>query len=238
MQRSFMKLLHIAASPREDRSNTLRVTAAFLEVLEAHYADLGIDTIDLFNQDLPAVAGENIENKYALMVGQSLDKKHQESWRQIEREIARFLAADVYLISTPMWNFSIPYALKYYIDAIVQPGYLFKYDEQGVPVGLVQGRQMVCITSRGGAYLEGTPTRAFDFQEPYLRTIFGFCGITDIHFINAQPMDVSLPLREQAIASAITEARSLAARPSWRSAPGAAVVENLPELKPAPLPKG
>ena len=54
---------------------------------------------------------------------------------QIEKAIADFLDADAYLLTTPMWNFSIPYAVKYYIDAIVQPGYLFRYDEDGLHNG-------------------------------------------------------------------------------------------------------
>jgi FMN-dependent NADH-azoreductase len=230
-----MKLLHVIATPRDGESNTLRVVNAFLESMHAKYADLSVDAINLFTQDLPAVAGENIDTKYTLMVGQPIDKHHKESWKQIEALIERFLSVDVYLISTPMWNFGIPYALKYYIDAVVQPGYLFKYNERGQAVGLVQGKKMVCITSRGGDYSESSPFRPYDFQEPYLRTIFGFVGITDMHFINAQPMDVSLALREAAIAAAIAEARSLVANTEWGALTTAAVTKNPAELKPQPL---
>jgi FMN-dependent NADH-azoreductase len=206
-----MKLLHVIATPRERESNTMRVATAFLESLHAKYADLSVDTINLFIGDLPAVAGDNIETKYTLMTSQPIDKRHKESWKQIELLIEHFLSADIYLISTPMWNFSIPYALKYYIDSIIQPGYLYKYNEQGQPVGLVHGKKMICVTSRGGDYSAKSPFHAYDFQEPYLRAIFGFVGITDMHFINAQPMDVTPELREAAIAAAIEEARSLAA---------------------------
>ena len=60
-----------------------------------------------------------------------------------------------------MWNFGIPYALKYYIDAIVQPGYLFRYLPDGRPEGLVLGRKMICVTSRGGDY--SGYMKSFDF---------------------------------------------------------------------------
>lgn len=232
-----MKLLHIIATPREHKSNTLRVANAFLESLHAKYTDLSVHVVDLFNQDLPAIAGKNIEAKYTLMAGQPIDKNHAESWKQIELLIQDFVSADVYLISTPMWNFSIPYPLKYYIDSIIQPGYVYKYNEQGQPVPLVLGKKLVCITSRGGDYSINSPFHAYDFQEPYLRAIFGFIGITDMSFINAQPMDITPALRETAIATVIEEARSLVANSDWSISSlriGTAVV-NPPELKPHPI---
>jgi FMN-dependent NADH-azoreductase len=210
-----MKLLHIIATPNPSTSRTLRVSTAFLECLQTKYPDLRVDVLDLFAHDLPSVVGDNIETKYTLMIGQPIDKSHQVSWQQIEREIQHFLAMDVYLISTPMWNFSIPYILKYYIDSIVQPGYLYRYNEQGQPIGLTLGKKMVCITSRGGDYRADGPFAAYDYQEPYLRSIFGFVGITDIQFIHAQPMDITPEWREAAITDAIEEAQTLALNFAW-----------------------
>ncbi len=230
-----MKLLHVIATPRALESNTMRVATAFLESLHAKYADLSVDTINLFTGDLPAVAGENIETKYTLMIGQRIDERHRESWKKIELLIEHFLSANIYLISTPMWNFSIPYALKYYIDSIIQPGYLFKYNEQGQPVGLVSGKKMVCVTTRGGDYSKQSPFHAYDFQEPYLRAIFGFVGITDMHFINAQPMDITLELREAAIVAAIEEAHRLVVTSEWDITKTVAVTKHPAELKPKPL---
>ena len=230
-----MNLLHIIATPRQDASNTLRVSNAFLESLQAKHSDLTVDMIQLFNKDLPAVAGANIDTKYSLMLGQPIDRHHEESWKQIEGLIKRFLSADIYLISTPMWNFSIPYALKYYIDAIIQPGYLYRYNEQGQPIPMTLGKKMVCITSRGGDYSEHSPFHAYDFQEPYLRAIFGFVGVTDMHFINAQPMDITLELREAAITSALEKARSLAANTEWRPLKEVSATEIPLELKPPSL---
>lgn len=210
-----MKLLHIVATPRDESSNTMRISRAFIEGLRPKYEDLSVKVIDLFSYDLPSVAGDNIEVKYNLMKGIKIDKASEESWKEIESLIANFLRADVYLITTPMWNFGIPYALKYYIDCIVQPGYLFRYNELGQPVGMVLGKKMVCVTSRGGDYSEQSPMHVFDFQEPYLRSIFGFCGINSIDFINAQPLDITLELREHALQKAIAEAQELAANFDW-----------------------
>jgi FMN-dependent NADH-azoreductase len=221
--------------PRADESNTLRVANAFLESLHVADADLSVDVLDLFKSDLPAVAGENIKTKYTLMVGQPIDKRHKESWQHIEVMIERFLAADIYLISAPMWNFSIPYALKYYIDCIIQPGYLFKFNELGQAIGLVQGKKMVCVTTRGGDYSEHSPFHAYDFQEAYLRAVFGCVGITDMHFINVQPMDVTLALRAIAITAGIEQAHNLAANGRWNGASPAAGKANPVQLKPLPL---
>lgn len=201
-----MRLLHIVATPRSHESNTMRVSNALLEELYKKYDDLSVKVLDLFTADLPAVAGKNIESKYKLMTGQQIEDDSKKSWGQIEANIKQFMDTDIYLISTPMWNFGIPYALKYYIDAIVQPGYLYRYSKEGVPEGLVKGKKMICVTSRGGDYSPASPLHSLDFVEPYLRTIFNFVGITDIRFINAQPMDISLELRRTAIHKAIEEA--------------------------------
>jgi FMN-dependent NADH-azoreductase len=229
-----MHLLHIVSTPRGLSSNTARVSNAFLEAIHDKYDDVTVTTLDLFSMDLPAVAGANIESKYMLMTGQALDAGRATSWQQLEKHIDRFLSADIYLLTVPMWNFGIPYALKYYIDAIVQPGYLFRYDEHGIPHGLVNGKRMVCVTSRGGDYSNG-PMQAFDFVEPYLRTIFGFVGITDMHFINGQPMDVSVDIRHAAHKKAIHEARQLVADLEWRAQTEASIAEMPFGLKPAPI---
>lgn len=230
-----MKLLHIVASPRGEKSNTMRVSAAFRDSLSKHHENVVVETVDLYHHDLPAIAGDNIEAKYTLMVGQQISKDHAESWAQIERAITHFLSADAYLISTPMWNFSIPYALKYYIDCIVQPGYLFTYNEIGQAVPLVHGKKMICISSRGGDYSPGTAMNVFDFQEPYLRAIFGFIGITDLQFISAQPMDITQELRERAVDTAVAQAADLASRPDWAAATADRLRVNPAGLKPQPL---
>ena len=211
------RLLHIVATPRGLASHTGRISSVLLEELHASHDDLDVETLDLFSADLPAVAGVNIKTKYALMTGQPVDDAARGSWREIEKIIEQFLAADMYVLTVPMWNFGVPYALKYYIDAIVQPGYLFRYDEQGRPEGLVRGKKMVVVTSRGADY--SGPMASYDFLESYLRAILGFVGISDLTFFNAQPMDISPELRRDAYASVIGEVRAWAAQ-TWRGAPG------------------
>ena len=230
-----MQLLHIVATPRGPESNTMRVSNVLLEELYLKYSNLSVKVLDLFKADLPAVAGKNIESKYKLMTGQQLEGEYKSSWAQIEANIKLFLDTDIYLITTPMWNFGIPYALKYYIDAIIQPGYLYRYNEQGIPEGLVIGKKMICVTSRGGDYSADSPLHSLDFVEPYLRTIFNFVGITDIHFINAQPMDISLATRRTAILNSIEEAREIGRSNNLFALKPVESVEFLEGVKPAPL---
>jgi FMN-dependent NADH-azoreductase len=225
------RLLHIVATPRGLASNTGRISSVLLEELDARYDDLVVTTLDLFSADLPAVAGANIKSKYALMTGQPLDEAARSSWGEIEKTIEGFLDADIYMMTVPMWNFSIPYALKYYIDAIVQPGYLFTYDELGQPHGMVLDRKLVCVTSRGADYTE-PPLAALDFVETYLRSIFGFVGITDVKFFNVQPMDISQDARKAAFRKAVTEVRSWVADGAWEGTPAEPPPEMPTDVKP------
>lgn len=205
------KLLHIVAAPRGKDSRTLRVTEAFLGRFREECPNCEIDELDLFREALPPLTLEVIGGKYVLLGGAELSGGLKDAWKEVERQIERFVDADGYLISTPMWNFSIPFVLKHYIDVIVQPKYLFRYTEKG-PEGLVKGKRMVVITSRGGDYGPDSPFRAYDHQEPYLRTIFGFVGVTDITFVNAQPMDALGPeVEREKLEVAKETARGIAA---------------------------
>jgi FMN-dependent NADH-azoreductase len=212
-----LRLLHVISTPRGLASNTGRVTSCLLEALHEAEDNLAVTTLDLFRADLPSVAGRNIETKYRLMTGQGIDDDSRESWGHIEQTIEQFLAADVYLLTVPMWNLSIPYVLKYYIDAIVQPGYLFRYTPEGQVEGLVKDKSMIIVNSSGSDYAPEY-MRGYDFVEPYLRAIFGFVGITDITFLRAGGMDVSPDARKAGQRSAIAEARALARSGAWRPA--------------------
>jgi FMN-dependent NADH-azoreductase len=223
------RLLHVISTPRGLASNTARVSSCLLEAIREEDDDLTVTTLDLFRADLPSVAGRNIESKYRLMTGQAIDETALDSWHQIELAIEQFLDADVYLFSVPMWNLGIPYVLKYYIDAIVQPGYLFRYLPDGSVEGLVKDRKMLVVTSSGGEYTNEY-TAGMNFVEPYLRAIFGFVGLTEIRFFKAEGMDMGPDTRKLGQRSAITEAREYARSGAWRPAPAA-----LPIAEPLPL---
>ncbi len=194
------RLLHIIASPREDESRTLQVSETFLDAFQASHPNWVFDELNLSKEELPPLGMKSVSGKYILLGGKDLYGRIKETWVEIVQHIERFKTADLYLISAPMWNFSIPYMLKHYIDLIVQPKYLFRYREDGSTEGLVKDKKMIVITSRGGQYTGNM--KGYDFQEPYLRCVFGFVGITDICFINAEPMDMGEKVQKEKIAEA------------------------------------
>lgn len=203
------RLLHIIATPREDESRTLQVAESFLEAFRQKHPDWLIDELNLPKEKLPPLSMRSVSGKYVLLGGQDLFGSLKEAWAEILQYIERFKTADFFLVSTPMWNFSIPYTLKHYIDLIVQPKYLFRYREDGSVEGLVKGKKMVVIASRGGIY--SGASKNLDYQEPYLREIFKLVGITDIEFILAEGMDMgSEEERQERIAHAQAIARKQA----------------------------
>lgn len=123
--------------------------------------------------------------------------------------LEELFAADVLVIGAPMYNFSIPSQLKAWIDHIVAAGKTFKYNEFGVPVGLVDHKKVYLISGRGGVY-SGTPTNdslSLDFQERYLETVLGFIGLTDISVIRAE--GIGMGLKDAALAAARTQITAL-----------------------------
>ena len=98
--------------------------------------------------------------------------------------ISELEQADEYVIGVAMHNFSIPSVLKLWIDQVVRRGRTFSYGADG-PKGLLSGKKATVLVATGGVYDAGTPYAAFNFIDPYLRTILGFIGITDVKFVTA-----------------------------------------------------
>jgi FMN-dependent NADH-azoreductase len=99
--------------------------------------------------------------------------------------IAELEAADTIVLAVPMYNFSIPSTMKAWIDHVARRGRTFRYTEKG-PEGLLKDKKVFVLVARGGLYSKGAPAAAFDFQEPYLRTVLGFLGLTDVTFIRLE----------------------------------------------------
>jgi FMN-dependent NADH-azoreductase len=176
-----MKLLQIDSSARAG-SVTRRLTTKFAhEWKQSHPAGEVIQR-DLSTTSLPQITDD-----------WSATHMEPSEWSPSQRSylatsdalIEEVLAADIIVIGAPMYNFAIPSSLKAWIDQIVRVGKTVAYGSHG-PQGLLGNKKVVVITARGGAYEKGTPREKFDFQEPYLRHIFGFVGVTDVTFIHAE----------------------------------------------------
>ena len=130
--------------------------------------------------------------------------------------IAELRAADTIVIGAPMYNFSVPTTLRSWFDHVLRAGETFRYTEKG-PEGLLSGKRVIVVESRGGLYSEG-PAQAIDFQEPYLRHLLGFMGLTDVTFVRAEKIGYGPAARDAAIAGATSALREVAAAGLARAA--------------------
>lgn len=202
------RTLHIDTSPRGERSHSRILANEFINKWKFHHPEATINHRDLGLNPVPYLDETWISAKFT--PPEQYTPKLAAAIKLSDELINEFLAADRYVVSVPMYNLSIPAVLKSYIDYIVRPKRTFVVEE-GSYKGLVTGRKMIVITARGSDFRPGSPLAPLNFQEPYLRAIFNFIGITDIQFINANGLNSGI--REQSLA----EARSAigALTPSW-----------------------
>jgi len=204
------KILYIQASPRKQRSKSAQVAKAFLETYQQSHPDDIVKTFNLFEVDLPSFDGLKVQAKYTILHGKEYTQEERQAWDSVEKVIYHFLEADKYVFSIPMWNFSIPYRLKQYIDLLVQPGYTFIADENGYN-GLVKNKPVFVVYARGGAYPQGSETEAFDMQKKYMELFLGFIGFETIQTIVVEPTLQGEPDEiQEFIESAINRATELA----------------------------
>jgi FMN-dependent NADH-azoreductase len=187
------RLLYIESSPRKERSASIQVAKTFTdEYLKTHTGDT-IDVLDLWSNELPPFDGDTMNAKYAILHGEKHTDAQAKAWKPVEIVIDNFKSADKYLISLPMWNFSIPYKLKHYFDVLIQPSYTFSFSPEEGYKGLVTGKPVVLVYARGGAYSAGTGAEGFDYQTSYMEQILGFIGFTDIRSIIIEPTLMATP---------------------------------------------
>jgi FMN-dependent NADH-azoreductase len=181
-------LLHVDASPRGERSHSRCMTREFVEQWkQAHpsdtvtYRDIGRNPIP--HVDEPWIAA-------AFSPSEQHTPELREAIRLSDQLVDEFLAADIYIIGVPMYNFSIPSGFKAYIDHIVRVGRTVAFepdDDANVFKPLVLGKRMFIIEARGDSgYKIGGPYEKMNFHDPYLITVFGFMGITDITFVHVE----------------------------------------------------
>ncbi|MFJ1253919.1 FMN-dependent NADH-azoreductase [Cupriavidus sp. CuC1] len=202
-------VLHIVASPRESSQSGLVAGAFSQEYLQTHRG-ARVDELDLWALDLPEIREDILNAKYAVLARREHTEAQARAWEVIKQEAARLLAYDTLVISTPMWNFGLPYRLKHYIDVVTQPGLTFKWTPEKGYEGLVHGRRAVVIYASSFDYAAGTPLAGFDHQKPYLDAWLRFIGITDISTITFAPTHPDAPAMGSARDAAMTRALAIA----------------------------
>jgi FMN-dependent NADH-azoreductase len=206
-------ILHIDASPRGERSHSRRMTREFVEQWKQQHPNDTITYRDIGRNPPPHVDEPWIAAAF------SPPEQHtpelQEALRSSDRLIDEFLAADIYVIGIPMYNFTVPSAFKAYIDQIVRVGrtWLFEPEDLEMPYKpLVHNKKMFVMTASGdGGYDAGGRNEKWNHQDPYLKTVFAFMGITDLSFIHVENDEFGGQRLGDSIAKARTKISELVA---------------------------
>jgi len=195
-------ILYIKANAKpEGQSRTFRISDEFISTYRKLHPNDQITTLDLYKEDIGLLSADDINTIFMPKTAES--RNHP-----ILKYAYQFVEADKYVIAEPFWNLSIPAVLKAYIDYICVSGITFKYTAEG-SVGLCQGKKAINITSRGGEYSK-EPYSAYEMGDRYLRTIFGFFGITDFTTVSADALDIVGNDVEVIVGNAIKDAQAKA----------------------------
>ncbi len=193
-------LLHIDSSILGGNSVSRQLTAQIVAswraahpATEVSYLDLAVETPGHFSAD---AMGFRLPPSSA-----QLSEAQKRENALSEALVSQFLAADVLVIGAPLYNFTIPTQLKAWIDRIAQIGRTFKYTDKG-PVGLAGGKTVIVASTRGGMYSTSDAGNAMEHQESYLKTIFGFFGVTDVRFVRAEGLGMGEAAKMAALAAA------------------------------------
>jgi FMN-dependent NADH-azoreductase len=181
------KLLFVQASPRKAHSKSIQIASTYLAALCANNPDLEVDSIELWDADLPPFDGDKAAAKMQIFTGKEQNAMQKTAWDQIVEIAERFISADRYLIASPMWNAGIPYRLKQYIDLIHQPGLLWGINPETGLYGLLKDKHATLALTSGAWAPNLPPAFGKDYQSTYLRDWLTQAGVTEIDELRFQP---------------------------------------------------
>lgn len=180
------KILHIISSPRGSASVSRKLGNAVVQKIKDKYPNARIRERDLTLDHFPHLEEEQIKSFFTK---EELRSPEQQSAVKLSDEvIAELLEADILVVDTSMYNFSVPSRLKAWIDHIARAGHTFRYTDKG-PEGLLKNKKLYIAFSGGAVYSEGA-YQAFDFNVPYIKAVFSFLGITDISVVRAEGLNI------------------------------------------------
>ena len=195
-------ILLILGSPRGRASYSHQIGRRIVDDLKSRYPSAKVVVRNLTKEPLPEVSDAFVTGRLLAQDKRTAAEAHALALSDVL--VGELMAADVLVLATPMHNFGISTSVKAWIDQIVRPGVTFSYSDKG-PMGLVQGKKLILVLARGGVYSEG-PMKPYDFQEPYLRTVLGFIGMTDIEVIRIE----GVAMGDDAVRNAVTSAKAQA----------------------------
>jgi FMN-dependent NADH-azoreductase len=175
-------LLHIDSSPLGEASISRHLSNEFIQSWKLANPDGKIITRDLTTTPIAPVTAAWVGAAYT--PEDSRTPEQRQVLALSDTLIAELQTADEYVFGVPMHNFGIPSTVKLWIDQIARVGKTFSYAD-GAPAGLLKGKRASFLLTSGGVYDAGTAMASFNFVEPYLRTVFGFLGVTETTFLNA-----------------------------------------------------
>ena len=202
-----MRLLHIDSSALGVHSVSRQLTARIVAQWRAAHPNLAVEYLDLA-QDAPSHLSSESLGFRSAPGAQGLTEVQRRENAISEKLVSQFVAADVVVVGAPMYNFSVPSQLKAWIDRVAQVGRTFKYTETG-PQGLAGGKTVIVASTRGGVYSTNPALAGLDHQESYLKTVFGFFGITDVQFVRAEGVAMGDAAKAKALDAAVVTIESL-----------------------------
>lgn len=195
------QLLHIDSSILGSNSVSRQLTAQIVDSWRAAHPDTQASYLNLAVNAPSHLSVDSLG--FRMPAGSTLTDVQQRENALSEALVLQFLAADVIVVGAPLYNFTVPTQLKAWIDRVAQVGRTFSYTATG-PVGLAGGKTVVIASTRGGAYSTSDAGNAMEHQESYLKTVFGFFGITDIRIVRAE----GLAMGDAAKAAALDAAQA------------------------------
>ena len=175
-------ILHIISSPRGDASFSTKLGNALIEKLQAEYPENKVHVHDLTKAPFDHMGKHHLEAFFTRPENRT--QTHIADIRQSEEAVDELFAADIIVISVPVFNFNIHSTLKAWIDNIVRVGRTVTFGPTG-PEGLLKNKKVYLAISSRSVFSDG-PMKNFDFVAPYLKYILGFLGLTDVEVVRVE----------------------------------------------------
>jgi len=199
------KVLVLDSAATGDASVSRKLTGELVDALLAREPGLEVARRDIGSDPVPHPTAETVD---AIRGGPADTEVARAALALSDALVEELRQADLIVIGAPMYNFGMPSTLKAWFDHVLRARVTFRYTEAG-PEGLLTGKRAIVVESRAGLYSEG-PAAAMDNQEPHIRTLLAFMGVTDVTFVRAEKLAFGPEVAAAALAEASGQLRDLA----------------------------